>query len=125
MPAPQELLGEGLEVEYVGRLALAMKQTETRAATATLGLAGNIAQFAPDVLDNFDTDEIAVGTAMRNGMPIKYIRPPDVRDQIRQQRAEQAAKQEQAAMALEASKAMPGLSKAPESGSPAEAMMGQ
>ena len=125
MPAPQELMGEGLEVEYVGRLALAMKQTETRAATATLGLAGNIAQFAPDVLDNFDTDEIAVGTAMRNGMPIKYIRPPDVRDQIRQQRAEQAAKQQQAAMALEASKAMPGLSKAPESGSPAEAMMGR
>ena len=125
MPAPEELAGEGLEIEYIGRLALAMKQTETRATANTLSFVGSMAQYDPSILDNFDSDEIAIGTAMRSGMPIKYIRPPDMRDAIRQQRAEQQAEREKAAMALEASKALPNLSKAPEAGSMAAAMTGQ
>ncbi|HPD58062.1 MAG TPA: portal protein [Smithellaceae bacterium] len=125
LPPPEELAGQSLEIEYIGRLALAMKETETRAAMSTLSAVGGMAQFDPEVMDNFDTDEIAVGTAQRKGMPVKYIRPPQVRDEIRQRRAEQMAQQRQAEELLEAGKVMPGLTKAPEQGSPAEALMGK
>jgi len=125
LPPPEELSGQTLEIEYIGRLALAMKETETRAALSTMQIVGSMANFAPDVVDNFDTDEIAVGTAQRKGMPVKYIRPPQVRDQIRQQRAERMAQQAEDAALLETGKVLPGLTKAPEQGSVAEALMGK
>jgi hypothetical protein len=125
LPPPEELAGQSLEIEYIGRLALAMKETETRAALSTLSIVSEMANYAPEVQDNFDTDEIAVGTAQRKGMPVKYIRSPQARDEIRQRRADQVAQQQEAAELLEAGKVMLGLAKAPEQGSIQEALMGK
>lgn len=124
LPPPQELAGQGLEINYIGRLALAMKYTETQAAMNTLSLASQLQPLVPDIMDNFDTDEFAQGTAIRSGMPVKYMRPPDVRDQIRAERAKQQKEQQDAAMVLEAANQVPNLSKAPEKGSLMEAMNG-
>ena len=117
LPVPQELKGQGLSVEYVGRLALAMKAQETQATGTVLSFVGQLAEARPEIMDNFDVDEIAQGTAMRAGMPIKYMVAPDVRDKQRAARA-QAAEQEKQDMQLEAlSNQIPNLSKAPEGGS--------
>ena len=117
LPPPRELYNQGLEVNYIGRLALAMKQFETQAAGATMSFVSQIAQVAPDVMDNFDFDEMAHGTAQRSGMPVKYLRPPEARDNIRAQRAKAQADNQTAATMIEAAKAIPGISKAPEPGS--------
>ena len=123
LPVPRELIGQGLSVDYVGRLALAMKAYETNATGNVLSFLGSYAEMRPDILDNFDFDEISQGTAIRSGMPIKYMVPPDVRDKRRAIRAEQAAKQQQA-LELEAmANQVPNLSKRPEGGSPMDQLM--
>lgn len=125
LPAPPELLGQGLEVNYIGRLALAMKSTETNAAASTLSFIGTIAQAKPQIWDNFDEDEIAQGTAMRSGMPVKYIRTPESRDKIRQARAEALRRQQELAEASAIADKVPALSKAPEPGSMAAQVLNQ
>ncbi len=125
LPVPRELAGQGLSVEYVGRLALAMKSQETQATGQVLTFVGQLAEARPEILDNFDVDEIAQGTATRAGMPIKYLVPPDVRDKRRALQA-QALAQEKADMQLEAAASqIPNLSKTPEAGSLAEGLMKQ
>lgn len=123
LPIPQELAGQGLSIDYVGRLALAMKAQETQAAGQTLGFIGQFAEARPDILDNFDFDEIAQGTAQRTGMPIKYLLPPEKRDAIRQARAEAQAKAEQMAQTEMLMKNMPNVGKAIEPNSPMDAMV--
>lgn len=123
-PVPQELMGQGLEIEYIGRLALAMKSVETQATGQTLSFVGNLAQADPAIMDNFDMDEIAQGTAQRSGMPVKYLRPPNKRDKIRQDRAQQAQAEAANQQVLDAAKVVPSLSKTPESGSLAEKLLG-
>lgn len=119
LPPPPELMGQGLSIDYIGRLALAMKSHETHATGQVLSFVGQFAQARPEVLDNFNFDEIAQGTAQRAGVPIKYLMPPDERDQLRQARAEAQAKAEQAAQLEALSGQLPNLGKAIEPNSPA------
>lgn len=123
-PAPQELVGEGLEIEYTSKLAMAMKKVETKATTDTLSFVGGMAQFAPEVLDNFNADEIVTGTASRNGMPVKYMRSPDDVAQIRQSRAAAQKKAEEDQAMRDMAAQAPGLAKAPEPGSIQERLIG-
>lgn len=121
-PVPEELAGQGLSVDYIGRLALAMKSQETQATGQTLAFVSQLAQVRPDVMDNFDVDEIAQGTGMRSGMPVKYLVAPAVRDKIRQARAQAQAEAEEAAAEMELVKQVPNLSKTVQPGSPIDAL---
>jgi hypothetical protein len=125
LPPPPELKDAGLSVEYVGRLALAMKSFETQATGAVLSFVGQLAEVRPEILDNYDFDEIAQGTAHRSGMPIKYLMPPERRDEIRAERAEQQAQAQEAAQMEAMASQVPNLSKKPEQGSPINALMGE
>jgi hypothetical protein len=125
LPPPPELKDAGLSVEYVGRLALAMKSFETQATGAVLSFVGQLAEVRPEILDNYDIDEIAQGTAHRSGMPIKYLMPPERRDEIRAERAEQQAQAQEAAQMEAMASQVPNLSKKPEQGSPINALMGE
>lgn len=123
LPIPKEMAGQGLSVDYVGRLALAMKSQETQATGQVLSFVGPISEQRPDILDNFDFDKIAQGTGTRSGMPIDYLVAPEVRDQKRADRAAAAA-EEQKNIQMEAiANQVPNLSKAPEDGSPMNQMM--
>ena len=125
LPPPPELVDQGLAIEYVGRLALAMKSQETQATGVVLNFVSPLAEAKPEILDNFDVDEIVQGTATRAGMPIKYLVAPEVRDQRRQERAEQLAKQQQSAELQAVAQQLPNLSKAPEPGSMAAQVLNQ
>lgn len=116
-PPPQELYNQGLEINYIGRLALAMKSVETQAAVNTITIAKDIYEIRPDIFDNFNVDEFIQGTALRNGTPIKYMNPPDTRDKIRADRAQQQQQQADTETALAIAGQIPNLSKAPEPGS--------
>ena len=78
----------------------------------------------PEVIDNFDLDEITRNMAMVNGVSPEWIRSVKDRDQIRAERA-QATEQAQAQQMLMDGAGIMGnnLSKAPEPGSPLDAVL--
>lgn len=123
MPVPKEMINQGIDVEYIGRLALAMRRYETTATQDALQMTSSMVQVDPTVMDNWNLDEVVVGTAQRGGVPTKYIRPAGERDQLRQarQQAQQQAQmgQDMSEMAGHAAN----LSKAPEEGSPLHQMI--
>lgn len=101
-PYPDVLRGQQLRVQYKSVLAEAASIAKAQATTDhMLTFAANLAQIKPEVLDNYDFDEIARSTAENAGVAIKNLKDPDRRDEERGMRAEQMAAmqaQEQAAM---------------------------
>lgn len=122
-PVPKELVDQGIDVEYTGRLALAMKRYETSATMDSLTLTQQITSFYPEGVDNWNLDEVIIGTAQRGGVPVKYLRPAESRDKIRDGRNQQMQAAQASQEALEVAGQVPNLSKAPEEGSPAAELM--
>lgn len=101
---------EGIDVysiTYTGKLAMAMRQAEVRAAQNTFNLIAPLATANPSVLDNFDEDKIVRGMSERLGMPIAWLRPSDDVAEMRKQRQQQQEAMQQAEMAAEVAKAAP------------------
>lgn len=112
LPAvPPELVGQEYEIEYVSKLALALKILEVRSLTSGLDVMDKMLEFAPDMRDNWDTDNIARGVPERLGWSEDWIRDKDERDEMRQARVEKEQAEQAAMLAIEAAKAAPGVSK--------------
>lgn len=119
---PPEL--RGFKVEYLGRLALALKEQHADALQRFAEFAMTMEQVSP----NFTTDTINVDRAGRNmatsfGVNESDLNTDEERQAIRQKRLqdEQQAKMMMAAQA--AGKAIKDTSKAPEEGSPAQQIL--
>lgn len=127
-PPPMILVNQGLEIEYVSKLAMAMRAFETRAMSQTMGLVGPWLQIRPEIIDVFNLDNAARGTAERAGVPTDWINPEAQVKKTRELRAQaQAAaqKKEEEARAMEqVVKAGPALLKSPEEGSIVNALTG-
>jgi len=121
-PPPQVLVGQGLDIHYVSKLAMAMRIFEVKAAMQALQIAQGLAQQDPSIMDNFDLDGIARGIAERLGTPTIFLAPDRAVREIRQQRAaaqaEAQAKQDKMMQAEMAAKLTPAMTTAPEPGSP-------
>lgn len=127
LPPPPDILfeygGSNLEVDYLGPLAQAQKRLfKTQTIQTALQSALPLAQFMPDTIDILDGDMTMREILETNGLPAKCIRDGNVVEEIR--KARQAAIQAQQANQgiLDMSKALPGMSKAPEKGSPLSAL---
>lgn len=122
-PPPQVLIGQGLDIMYVSKLAMAMRIFETKAVMQSLGFAQGIAQQDPSIMDNFDLDKIARGVAERLGTPTIFMAPDSAVRDIRERRAAEVAeakqKQDQMMQAEMAAKMTAPMTTAPEPGSPA------
>jgi len=94
-PAPAAIQGAMTEVEYVSPLAKAQKFSELNAINNTIGSVTQLAEGVPDIVDNYDMDEVAIEIGMINGINPELRRDPKERDKIRKDRAEaqQAAAQ--------------------------------
>jgi hypothetical protein len=106
-PMPDALLEAGglYKVEYESPLARAQRAEEGVAIMRTVeGLQAFVATN-PEILDNFDLDEISRTLGEVNGMAAKLFRPRDAVEELRAQRAQQ----QQAAMMAEAA---PGVARA-------------
>ncbi|QIF01936.1 portal protein [Roseimicrobium sp. ORNL1] len=88
------------QVLFSSRIALALKEADNTAVGSVLSLVGSIAQMAPDVMDNFNLDEMIRGSARNRGLPPEYNRDPDEVAAMRAARA-QAQQQAQQADAVE------------------------
>jgi len=117
--APQELQGAGLRVEYVSVMAQAQKSVGISSLERFAGFVNQIAQTAPDVLDQIDDVELINQYADATGVPPKILRSADVVAQIRQAKAQAAAKQQAAANAPMLGKAAKDLSQASTTGNTA------
>lgn len=99
-PAPQELQGMELNVEFVSMLAQAQRAIATNGVDRFVGNLGAVAQFKPGVLDKFDEDRWADAYADMLGIDPELIVPGDKVALIRQARAEaQQAQAQQEALA--------------------------
>jgi hypothetical protein len=95
-PAPQELQGMELNVEFVSMLAQAQRAIATNSVDRFVGNLGAVANIKPDVLDKFDADRWADAYADMLGVDPELIVPGDKVALIRQARAEAAQAQAQA-----------------------------
>ena len=88
-PAPEELQGMELNVEFVSMLAQAQRAIGTNSVDRYVNSMGMIAQMKPDVLDKFDSDAWADGYADMLGVDPKLIVGGERVARIRQDRAAQ------------------------------------
>jgi hypothetical protein len=97
-PAPQELNGQNLQVDFVSTLAQAQQLVGLGSLDRYAMTIGSIAQMKPDVLDKFDADQFADVYAQRLGVDPSVLVADDKVAIIRQSRQEQMAQQQQMAM---------------------------
>lgn len=125
-PMPEELSERDYRIEYLGRLALALKTLETEgfvktmAELAPLGEAGRL-----DYLDNFDIDLVSRDMSRNNGMPSTWLKDIEQRDAERAARQQQAQAQALMERAPDAAKAIKSVSQKPEEGSIAQELLNE
>lgn len=106
LPQPPEIIVEmqktrhvDIDIRYEGPLARAQRTGDLQAINKTLGVLLPLHQADPTlrVLDNLDTDAMAVRTAETNGVPQSLIRKPagvkQIRDSVSQAQEQQANQQ--------------------------------
>lgn len=110
-PAPPDIQGQAINVEYVSMLQQAQQAASSAGIERVLSMAGNLLGAKPDIMDNIDTDyALDKYSELLNNDP-KMIRSPEATAQIRQQRAQaeqQAAQAEQIAALSQAGKNLGG-----------------
>jgi hypothetical protein len=112
------------DIEYISKLALAMKFAEVRAVGNTMAYLGPLGEIDPSIWDNYSLDEISRGIGEMMGVPVDWLRPTDERDEMRRARQERQEMMQAAQVAAAAADAVPKLSKKVEEGSPLEAIAG-
>lgn len=125
-PMPREISESGGSIKFILTGPLAQAQRRIRVLqpiNETLdALAPAAAVLGPEVLDVIKRDEIAEIIVEAGSFPQSAINSKEEREAIREKRAADLARREQQQLALEMAKVAPGLTKAPEAGSPAEAI---
>jgi len=94
-PAPQEMQGMELKVEYVSMLAQAQRAVATNSIDRFVGNLGVVAQMKPEVLDKLDADRWADEYADLLGIDPQLVLGNDKVAIIRDQRAQQMAQMQQ------------------------------
>lgn len=94
-PAPPELEGVELKVNYISSLAQAQRAVATGGIERLAGFVGQLAQIQPQVLDKFDGDQAIDEYAAAIHAPPKIVRSDDDVLQERQERQAQQAQQQQ------------------------------
>lgn len=125
-PPPPAALMEApeLSVEYVSPLARAQKSSEGAAVMRTLEPVMQLAQARPEVLDNFDMDEVSRGLGDAFGLPARMLRDPRQVAEMRAQQQQQAEAMRQAQMVAGAAKPMADAARGAKDLVSAEAMAG-
>lgn len=112
-PAPPELQGMDLSVEFVSMLAQAQRAIGTNSVDRFVGNLGQIATFKPDVLDKFDSDQWAdIYSEMLGVDPSLIIADKNVAV-VRDARAKAQAAQAQAAAMQQNSQTVKNMAQAP------------
>jgi len=99
---PDSLRGRDVGVRFNSPIDRARMMPEVTGMQQTLEFGAGMAQFVPDVLDNFDTDAMLQRARYLLGAPPLSQRDPQLVERLRQERAAAASAQQAAAMASQA-----------------------
>jgi hypothetical protein len=113
-PAPEELQGQDIDIEYVSPLAKAQKLTDLQSMLRGFEVMMQVAEIAP-VMDYLDSDKLVQYLVEVTGIPARVIRSDEEVARIRrqaQQAQQQQAQMQQAMMQSEQAKNVAPLVKA-------------
>ena len=113
---PQELIGERVSMEMTSSLSMIQQKVSVVAMEQLAGLVGSLAQVQPTVIDKIDYDQTVDEYGNAVNAPGSMIRSDDQVGEIRDQRAEAAARQQQMVEASEAAQNLKTASEADTSG---------
>lgn len=88
-PAPRQISGGNLEIQYVSILTTAQSAVAAIPTERFLGIVGNLAAVRPDVMDIPNFDELLRGYAENIGLRARDLNSRETTDGIRQARAQQ------------------------------------
>lgn len=126
LPNPPDILIQypDYKIEFVSKIALSIKKIESLGWLQTEAALSNIAAVKPDVMDNFELDEIARDLAIINGSSPKWIVPARKRDSIRKKKAQSQQEIIQNEEMMQGAQILRNqISKAPEKGSPLDSIL--
>jgi hypothetical protein len=92
--APDILQGQAIEIVYVSPIAQAQRQQEANGFLRAQEVLIGLTNFNPDLLDNLDQDKVFRDFVELFGVSPDKLRPPQERDDIREQRNQQRAQQQ-------------------------------
>jgi len=102
-PVPDALReSPDFEIDYVSQLAQAQKRSELNSLMSGLSLVGQMGQFVPEVIDKIDTDQVIDEAWDIIGAPVKVLRDDAEVAEIRDNRMQAAAKEQEMMMMREA-----------------------
>lgn len=119
-PPPPQLEGQSFKVDYIGPLALALRDQQARAFEYWVAMIGEMEAVFPGVGDNVEYDEAARDLGEFLGVKNAHIRSVREREMIREQRRKDAERQRALELAQVAAQGYGQTTKAPEPGSAAE-----
>jgi hypothetical protein len=93
-PAPEELQGQDIEIEYVSPLAKAQKLTDLQSMLRGFEVMMQIAEVAP-VMDYLDSDKLVKYLVDTTGIPATVIRSDEEVARLRRQQSQQQEAQAQ------------------------------
>lgn len=99
-PAPPELRGQKLDVQYVSILAQAQRAVSMGGIERWIALGGNLAGIKPEVADKIDADQIMDEAASVLGVPNRLVVTDEKVEALRKARADAQHAQEQGAAGL-------------------------
>lgn len=97
-PAPQELQGQPLRVDFISVLAQAQRAAQLGDIQRAAQFTGFLAGIFPDAADKFDADQAIDAFTTASGTPPSIIRTDEVVAEMRKQRAAQQQQERMAAM---------------------------
>lgn len=123
-PAIPELVGQSLQVEYVGELAMAMRTYQARAFTEYASLLMGMAEAFPESTDILNLDRALPHIGIAFGVRSQDLNTQEEIEAKRLDRRQQQQQMQQLAVMQAQSQAYKNTQKAPESNSPAAEMAG-
>jgi hypothetical protein len=115
-PPPEILQGMELRIEYISIMAQAQKAAGLSSLDRFGFFIGNVAQYAPEVLDKVNADQYVDEYADTLGIPVGIVYPDDVVAEIREARAAAEARQQMTERLAQAASAAKDLGAAPTTG---------
>jgi len=96
---PDELrMNPNYEIDYIGALAQSQKRSQLNSLVTALTMAGQMAQFSPDILDKVNGDKAVNEVWDTVGAPVSVLRDDEEVEQIRSARAQEQAKAQELQM---------------------------
>ncbi len=124
-PPPPELVGKGFGIEYMGELALAMRDQQTKAFQQFTALLGEFEAMFPGSVDVVSPERALPDVGISLGVKAEHLATPEEMAAKRQAR-QQRLQMQQEMQALQAGgRAYKDTSKAPEAGSAAAQLQEQ